>query len=819
MATRIFDALQGKKPIPFNGTVLSVVLGFALSNLAFARTEVTVWGLAAGPDAKGTEALVREFERRNPDLKIRALRMGAGEMNPQKLMTAIVGGAPPDVINQDRFSLSDWAARGAFRPLDELIARDRDDPLAPKESQYYPGAWGEARYEGKVYGIPTSADDRILYWNRTIFRRKAAELRAAGLDPKRPPRTWSETLAYSKILTERDARGNLKTAGFIPNFGNSWLYLFAFQNNASFMSPDGRTCTLHTPESEEALKFMVEGYRILGGYDEAQKFQSGFQGNESDPFIIGKIAMKIDGDWILSSLVRYGPDLDFGAAPPPVPDDRYFGRGRFADEKDQFITWIGGFSYAVPQGARNVEGAWRFIKFATSAEGRLIENRAQRDWERVRGRDFIPRIQAHREANEALYDEFKSAIPDFAAALAMHVDLAEVGRIRPPTVVGQALWDEHVKALEAACRGEKSTAQALRHGQSVVQRELDAHHRYFELPKLDFRVPLGVALGLFGLLAVSFGVWVARHKMGRLARQEALWAYLLVSPWIIGFLVFTAGPMVASFVFSFTQYNVLTEPKWVGIQNYADLFSSERTNLIKAFWNVFYLAGIGVPLGIVTSLLIAMLLNTAARGIRFYRTVFYMPSILPAVGATVLWSWILTPDPSKGLINAAWQGTVTQWMGVAPPGWLQVADWAKPALILMGLWGAGGGMILWLAGLKGVPQTLYEAANIDGASPVKQFFNVTLPMLSPVIFFNTVTGFIGAIQEFDRVWVIRGSGGSAGPSDSLLVPVVHLFVNSFNYFKVGFGSALAWLVFFVILALTLVQFKFGQRYVYYEADK
>lgn len=785
------------------------------------RRTVNVWGLSAGPDSKGIEAVMAEFERRNPDLRIKSTKMGAGDMNPQKLITAIVGKVPPDVIAQDRFSLSDWASRGAFRPLDDLIARDAgSDPSCPTKDQYYAAAWSETQYEGKTYGIPTGADDRIMYWNRTIFNRHADELRKAGLDPTRAPRTWSETLAYSKILTERDKNGNIKTAGFIPNFGNSWLYMYAFQMNASFMSPDGKTCTLYSPEAEVALKFMIEGYDILGGYDEAEKFKSGFLANENDPFILGKVAMKIDGDWILSSLSRYGPDVDFGVAPPPVPDDRYNRTGAFANEKDQFVTWTGGFSYAIPNGAKNLEGAWRFIKFFTSTEARLIDARAQANYDRSRGRQYIPRIQGQRAANLVFVKEFKPQNPNFADALAMHVKLADVGRIRPPTIVGQALWSEHVKALETACKKEKLPKEALLASQAAVQRELDANLRYKSLEPFNF-TPL--IIGSVALL-VAVVVWsllkIRGMRLGRLAKNEAVWGYLLISPWIIGFLVFTLGPMLASLFWSFTQYNVLSEPRAVGIGNYSDMLNGDKESVFRAFGNVMYLSGIGVPLGIATGLAIALLLNSSVRGIRYYRTIFYMPAVVPAIASAVLWSWVLSGDSNKGLINSIWQNTVTHWLHVAPPGWFQVADWAKPSLIMMGVWGAGGGMILWLAGLKGVPSQLYEAAHLDGASTWKQFWKVTLPMLSPIVFFNCVTGLIAAIQEFDRIYVFMGPDtGLAGPSDSLLTPVVHLFQQGFRFFKLGYASALAWVVFALILALTLIQFKLKDKWVYVEADK
>jgi multiple sugar transport system permease protein len=785
------------------------------------REVVMVWGTGFGPDSKGFETLVREFERRHPRYRVRVLSLGVGGMNPQKLMTAIVGNVPPDVVHQDRFSVSDWAKRGAFLPLDDLIARDvaAGDPYVPRAEEYYEAPWMEAQFNGRQYAIPTSADNRTLHWNKRVFRESAADLRAAGLDPERPPRTWSEVLAYSRVLTRFDENGNLTRAGWLPNFGNSWLYLFAFQNNAEFLSPDGRVCTLYTPESEEALQFMVDGYDLLGGYEEAMKFQGTFRGQEHDPFFTGQVAMKVDGDWVFYGIARFAPNLEFGAAPAPVPDDRFYRRGRFVDEKDTFITWTGGFSWAIPRGAKNVEGGWAFIKFATSLEGRMLEMRSQNEWERRRGRQFVPRILAHRPTNEAAFRELAPVNPFIRDALRMHIDMQEFSRMRPPTFVGQLLWDEHVRAIENACRKRMTPREALIAGQTVVQRVLDEEFKKERFPVIDMRVP--AFIGLFGAV-IGVGVWYAaffgRTRIGRLGKIEARWAYLFVAPWLIGFLVFTLGPMLASLFFSFTQYNVLSEARWVGLANYQDLIDVDRANILKSFSNVLYLGGIGVPLGLVTGLAVALLLNAGVRGMRYYRTLFYLPAIVPGVAATVLWMWILSPDPNRGLFNAAWLATITEWFAVQPPGWLSAEAWAKPSLILMGLWGAGGGMILWLAGLKGIPNTLYEAASIDGATPGQQFWSVTVPQLSPIIFFNTVMGFIGSLQEFDRVYVAT-QGGGAGPGDALLTPVFLLFENGFSYFRMGYASALAWVIFLIVLILTLIQFKLAPKWVHYEGRR
>jgi len=781
--------------------------------------ELHVWGQGFGPETKGLEAAVREFERRNPDVRVRMLSMGAGAMNPQKLMTSIVGKAPPDVIRQDRFTIGDWASRGAFLDLSPYIERDMEtDPLSPRPEQYYPETWAEVSYRKGVFAIPTSFDNRALYWNKNIFRESSAALRKAGLDPSRPPRTWEELLAYSKVLTQHNADGTLRQAGFLPNFGNSWLYLYAFQQGAEFMSPDGRTCTLYTPESAKALQFMVEGYEVVGGYEKALSFQSGFQSNMNDPFIVGKVAMKIDGDWILANLARYGPQLDFGVAPPPVPEDRYRLQREFAGETERFVTWSGGFSLAIPEGARHPEQAWRFVKWMTSLEGRLLEAGAQRDWEEKRGRLSIPRQNAHRKANEIIFLQLKPKQAKFADALQVHVDLAPAAKIRPVTFVGQILWDEHVRATERACLKLSPPERALKAGQAVVQREIDEFFRMEQYPPASPFVLVGFGVLLGGAAVAWFVVRTRRERVGQLSRQSARWGYLLISPWLVGFGILTLGPMIASLVLSFTHYPVLSEPRWVGTDNFADLFTADWPNVKKSLANAAYLAGVGVPLSLLTGLSIALLLNSAVRGLRYYRTFFYMPAIVPTIASAVLWAWLLSGDPNKGLINAVWLATVSEWFGTPVPGWINAEAWAKPALILMGVWGAGSGMILWLAGLKGIPTSLYEAAAIDGANPRQQFWTVTLPQLSPIIFFNLVMGIIGSLQEFDRVYVMRTPDGTPGPADSLLVPVYHLFVNGFSYFKMGYASAFAWLLFAIILILTAIQLKLAPKWVHYEAE-
>lgn len=773
-----------------------LLLGTLGLTSASAKTKLMVWGMAVGEETKGLEATVREFERRNPDIDVVMLSMGAGQMNPQKLMTSIAGEVPPDVIRQDRFTIGDWASRDAFMPLDDLIRRDGIRP-----EDFYPACWQEACYRGRVYAIPYGTDCRALYWNKRLFRE-------VGLDPERPPRTWEELYDYALRLTKSNPDGSFARIGFIPNFGNSWLYLYSWQNGGEFMSPDGRTCTLDNPYTAEALEYMVSIYDALKGAEAIGAFQSTFQTEALDPFYTGKVAMKIDGNWVLNQIARYAPDLDFGVAPAPVPSARLRGEGRFQGQPP-FITWSGGFSLAIPRGARHVEEAWRFIKWMTSLEGWLVLNEAQREYNRSLGRPYVPNMTANIKIDEEIFRRFAPENPRLRRALRTFLDLMPVSRFRPVTFVGQRLWDEHVRAFELAIHHKKTPREALQEGREKVQKELDKVFQREEFPLLDWRIPLVVvAIGVVMLWGWAW--WALRRAgpVGKLLRGEALAGWLFASPWLLGFLLFTAGPIVASIIFSFCDYDVLHPARYVGWNNYREL---GRDPLVwKAVWNVAYLSALGIPLGMAVGLGLAMLLNAKVKGMSWYRTVYYLPSIVPAVANAILWVWILNPE--FGLVNSIFRQTLGAWLGWEAPKWLSSEQWSKPSLILMGLWGAGGGMIIWLAGLQGIPQHLYEAAELDGATAWRKFWHITIPMLTPYIFFNLVMGTIGSLQRFVDVYIMTGGG----PVDSTLVPVLYLFQNAFQYFKMGYASAMAWFLFVIILVLTLLQLKFAPRWVHYE---
>ncbi|MBX6771373.1 MAG: sugar ABC transporter permease [Chloroflexi bacterium] len=298
----------------------------------------------------------------------------------------------------------------------------------------------------------------------------------------------------------------------------------------------------------------------------------------------------------------------------------------------------------------------------------------------------------------------------------------------------------------------------------------------------------------------------ARARRSRLLWAEYRDAYLMAAPFIIGFVIFTAGPMIASIILAFMRWELVVPPQWVGLENFRQLLTDRYVGI--ALFNTAYYTFLAVPLGLIVSLAIALLMNWRVPLISYHRTVFYVPSVTPVVASTLLWSYVF--NPQFGLANAA-----LSLLGLPAQRWFWDPVTAKPSFILMSLWGFGSSMVIFLAGLQGIPQHLYEAAAIDGAGRLARFRHVTLPMLTPTIFFNLVMGIIGSFQVFTAAYIIT----NGGPADATLFYVLYLFRNAFEFFKMGYASALAWLLFVIIMAFTLLQFLLSNRWVYYEGER
>ncbi|MFW6163478.1 MAG: carbohydrate ABC transporter permease, partial [Planctomycetota bacterium] len=464
-----------------------------------------------------------------------------------------------------------------------------------------------------------------------------------------------------------------------------------------------------------------------------------------------------------------------------------------------------------------------------------------------------------------------------------------------------------VRAMEAAIYHRGPVEQVLEQHAAEVQRELDRVYRIRTEPKVNWTVPLAAYLAL---LASAAGFLWWRHRRQSRSRgyfaREYRAGVLFALPWIIGFVVFTGGPILFSFIISFCEYDVLSAGRWVGLRNYEYLLEGDPV-FWKSLTNTLFML-IGLPLGMAVSLGLALLLNAKVKGMSAWRTFFYLPAIMPAVAAALLWLWIF--QPTHGLLNrlmgmlgfnwllthlpdavdlllvlglvglpvaivlsmtasvgrrlvskrptqpsgflrvlsfalpgaflvlfAAWAvAPVRAWLrdwlvvtGIGPAVhgafggaltptvpvlWLQSETTSKPALIVMGLWGAGAGMIIWLAGLKGIPQHLYEAAEIDGAGWWHKFRHVTLPMLTPYIFFNLLMGMIATLQQFQSAYIMT----EGGPVDSTLFFGYHLFNNAFRFFRMGQASAMAWVLCLIVMIITVIQLRTARIWVHYEAE-
>lgn len=303
-----------------------------------------------------------------------------------------------------------------------------------------------------------------------------------------------------------------------------------------------------------------------------------------------------------------------------------------------------------------------------------------------------------------------------------------------------------------------------------------------------------------------FSEWA---QLSKRRRREAIAGYLFISPWLIGFLLFFLVPILASFFLSFTRWNIVGTPEWIGLSNYETIFTNDA-RFIKAVTVTLRYALIYLPLEVICGIGLAVIMNQKLRGIGIFRTLFYMPYVVPQVASALVWVWML--NARYGLINSL-LGNV----GIEGPGWLSSPHYVLTSLVIIALWGVGGSAIIYLAGLQNIPQSLYEAAIVDGANKWQTFWRITLPLLSPTIFFQLVLGLIGVFQTFTPAFIAAGETG--GPLQSGLFYMLYVYNRGFVSLRMGYASALAWILTIFILIVTVIVLRSSQYWVYYEADR
>jgi ABC-type sugar transport system permease subunit/ABC-type glycerol-3-phosphate transport system substrate-binding protein len=804
------------------------------------RENVVLWaGWMLGDDLY---AAIDRFEKLHPQYRVTATTGTAKDAvgDSQRLLSAIAGGVPPDVVFFDRFEIGEWASRHALEDLTPYIAaQDPRDPDRIDLDDYYPWTIEEASYRApgsqlpsRVYGIPNIADVRVLYANLDLLRQEG--LTDERGEPKLPT-TWGEIRAYAKRLSRYRAPGDtdsgLVRLGFAPNFGDSFLYMFAFEAGGRLLSRDGLHATMDSPPVVRALRFMTDVYDDLGGSEAVNAFQESFQTGALDPFVKGQVAMKIDGNWYLGdTLGDFKPDMNFALAPAPMPEDE-LAKGRSP------VTWASGRALVIPATSRHKQAAFELIRYLRTWNVVAKIDESKRERKENEGRLYLPTIDANRRFTERIFQANvfgNPAMPErFRAAYHSLIELLHSPEIRPVSPVGQLLWRQQIRAYEAAvvhkyvaearATGEDETEIALRRMQEPVQRQLDELTRP-PPPHVVGWAPYFVVYG-FAVVVALLAMLVVSHRRrahGYKLRETGA-ALLFASPWIVGFVVLTGGPVLFSVVLSFTRYDVLTDARYVGLANYRDVFADPV--FYRSLLNTGYMV-LRIPLLMAVGLAMALLLNSGVRALAFYRTGLYLPVTMPLVASCLLWVWIFNSRAS--FLNEALSFCIDtaparafEWVvsrftaqpfRLDVPLWLQDPRFSKLALIIMNVWAAGGGMVIWLAGLQSIPRQLYEAASIDGAGPLRRFWHVTLPMLSPYILFNSIVGLIGTMQIFTEAYIMT----SGGPVDSTLFYAYYLFRQAFQFFRMGYASALAWILFIAVLALTVLQLRLSKRWVHYD---
>lgn len=292
-------------------------------------------------------------------------------------------------------------------------------------------------------------------------------------------------------------------------------------------------------------------------------------------------------------------------------------------------------------------------------------------------------------------------------------------------------------------------------------------------------------------------------------RYENIYGYLFILPWILGFLGLTLGPMLFSLYGSFTNYNVTSRMDYIGLDNYQEMLFHDGL-FWTAMMNTLYFVVFSVPLTTLIAVLISVMLNQDVPGMRFFRTIYYLPAVLSGVGVYLLWMQLL--DPSAGLINQ-----FLALFGINGPNWLFDAEWSKPSLILMKLWSAGGAMLLYLSAMQGISKSLYESASIEGASSFQKFFRITLPLITPIIFFDVITSTIGSFQIFQEAYIMSADNAGS-PENSLLFYNLYMWIKAFNVFDMGYAMAMSWILFVIVLIITIINFTLAKFWVHYEDD-
>lgn len=789
------------------GPILLLLAGAVLGraedkiNLRF-----TVW--EGDENLKIIRNSVEKFEAAHPNIHVKIERVDQGAYM-EKLLAQFAAGQAPDVSAFEPKMFRKLASRGALAPLDPFLAKDPSINI----KEWYEPIVRVSKWKNQLYILPRDiAPMGLIYYNKKLFDEAGIPYPDGSWTwdyHERPELKEKDFLWVLHHLTKFDDKGKVTQWALSPGWGRLLADTLAFCAHGQFFDDptDFTKVTYNDPNVVQAFQFAQDLSYKYKYVPSALELSSVLQTNSILLFTQGKVAMVQSGIWETPNLRKFLKPgtpgwFEWDIAPFPAFRDGHL------------LVPTGGTGYGLFATSKHPQEAWELLKWMGGPPGMAdlaASGLAQPANRRIALQEpWIP--GPHTPA--ALAYPHNRIITDQLAPITSPYPTAEYF-IEIDRVTGAP--------LDLIWNGSKDAKTALDEATALGQQRLDQILTDEKNPPLNWPAAIGLgALLLFAILGYAF-----MGQKGKLKtvsqRREAKSAAWFLMPWAIGTLGFVLGPMILSLIMSFSDWDIVAQAKYRGLGNYTEAFSRD-----PLFWKALTVTGIytlfAVPLGLIFALALALLLNVKVKGIPLFRAGFYMPSLASLVASSLIWRKVFQPE--GGLLNSLIYGPDGHgnFLGLATllaplagksaqVNWLGTEQTALPAIIMMSVWGVGGGMIILLAGLQGIPEHYYEAATLDGAGWTKQFRAITLPLLTPSLFFSLVTGMIGSLQIFTQALVVT----NGGPNNATLFYVLHIYRQAFDNLRMGYGSALAWILFLIILVLTLIQFR-ASRWVYYEGE-
>ena len=725
--------------------------------------------------------LMADFEKANPDIKIVRTNVGSVPQLATKLQTMLSAGDPPDLFYLESERLTDLASKGLLADVEAYI---KTDPEPDKDSvdldDFFKPVVDAYRFDGKsvgqgtLYGLPKDFTTVGFYYNKDLFRRAGVPF------PSPDGWTWDEFIAAARQIGRLD---DCYGADFVTWEAMIRIYLFTYGvdvTNASFDE-----FYFDNPRLRLAIRTLADWFNEGGRALLSAKTQLE---TGQEPFLAGNIGLGGPfGRWKVPTYRRI-EKFDWDFAPLPHAADSPPANGVLT------VAW------AMSAGNKHPKESWRLMKY-------LVGRRGQ---ELICEQGLAIPVLKSVARTKCFTDPSRRPVSDevflTAAEQASYIPWPPDPRYR----------DQLKTHLEEIFKLGMPVDAALERAQTawLSNATPSAYHDHYDLVNwgriaMIILLPLGVIC-----LAIAALWWFRRPN--KLAFREELAGMTMISPWVIGFVGITAFPIVLSLLLAFTRWSgmvTLDHAEWVGWDNFRELLGYDATFRRALYVTTLY-AVLAVPSSQIAALVAAMLLNHEVKGIGIYRAIWYLPSVLAGVGMAIMWKWVFHHE--HGLLNAMLEPVLKRFH-TTPPSWFErdAPTWGVPAFAILNLWVIGGTMMIYLAGLKGIPKDLYEAAEIDGATGPRKLWNVTLPMLSPVIFFNVIIAIIASFQIFTQVFIMTGGG----PGTATHFFVFYIYKQAFDLHDMGYASAMAWLLLVIVLVLTLLVMRSSRRYVYYEALK